>query len=116
MNDNELDLTEELKAVPRAIEYKLSGIRVRGEATLLLWGDDIGEIAMTPYFIPIEKATTSERLIQAVKEGANDAQFGCQKITQIVVDLYPCYARNYSLCDSTLYDYPIAEALEIKLD
>lgn len=116
MNYNESELAEELNAVPRSIEYNLSCIKVQGEATLLLWGDDIGTIDMKPYFIPIEKATTSERLIQEVKAGANDAQFGCQRIMKILVNLYPCYAREYSFMDDTLYDSPIAEDLEIELD
>ena len=82
------------------LSLEFSGYMLRGEATLKLWGGGGGFIEMKPSFIPKDKLTHT-----LIKRSVNDNGFGCETITQAVVDVYRVYgppSKPYEQFDRTI--------------
>lgn len=60
-----------------------TGILVKGQAFLNLWGGGQASIEMSPVFIP-NKNISGNNILRAV----NDAGFGCENIYDAEIDIY----------------------------
>lgn len=84
----------------KELSLQFRGYMVKGEATLKLWGGDTGFIEMKPYFIPEDKLSHT-----LIKQSINDNGFGCEAITQAVIDIYKVYgppSNSYEEFDRTI--------------
>jgi hypothetical protein len=84
----------------KELSLQFRGYMVRGEATLHLWGGGEGFIDMKPSFIPKDKLSHT-----LIKRSVNDNGFGCESITQAVVDIYKVYgpvSNPYEQFDRTI--------------
>lgn len=84
----------------KEISLQFRGYMVKGEAMLKLWGGEEGFIEMKPYFIPENKLSHT-----LIKRSVNDNGFGCEAITQAVVDIYKVYGfpnNSYEEFDRTI--------------
>jgi hypothetical protein len=82
------------------VSLQFRGYIIRGEATLKLWGGGDGVIEMKEYFIPEDKLSHTR-----IKRSLNDNGFGCEAITQAVVDIYRVYGpinNRYEQFDRTI--------------
>lgn len=75
----------------------LTGIEIRGEAVLNLWGGGQGSIEIEPYFLPLQHAT-KDNILRCV----NDNGFGCESIEQADIDIYSVYSDRATSFERTL--------------
>ena len=86
----------------KKVELELAGFSVTGTARLVLWGGELGEIAMERVYIPKE-ALSKDNILRAV----NDNGFGCQAITGADIVVHRVYHGGYEEYDRTFYtDHP----------
>lgn len=76
----------------KELTLQFKGYKIKGEAHLILWGEDKGFIEMKPTFISADKLSHNE-----IKRAVNDNGFGCEKITSALVDIYKCYGEMHNL-------------------
>ena len=72
----------------KTVSLKQTGILIKGESLLNLWGGGQCSIEMESYFLPIGKAT-KDNILRCV----NDNGFGCESIECANIDIYDVFEK-----------------------
>jgi hypothetical protein len=85
------------------IEMHFTGYHVEGEAVLQHWGGETGFIKMKPFDIDASNISNEDELNEIIKSLINDNGFGCQRIMEAFIVLYPKYSNEDKLASTKIH-------------